>query len=468
MKLQNKMFIQHTLTIIMLLLAMYIIVNYTLNKSMLERETQTLDQYFTLHRIETLKLINDQKINVEQLFTGQYAPFIASHLSSNSNFQVQLFNQEETIVGSSDKELMLKREDIKSALSGKISTIIVEENDNRYFIYSAPLSYKGEIIGGIRYILNLEQHDATIAEMRLWFIAVACACLIIAVLAGYSFSNALLKPLYELKLALKKVATGDFSFKVRQRSKDEIGEITNDFNTMSDNLVHHIALLEYEQDKQKNFYDHVTHELKTPLTSIIGFSNLIEKVNSLEEIRNCNHYIHKESTKLLDMVEELLHTSLMQNDVWNIKRKYINLADLTEECVQILKPTLEKSAISLRVIKQPSVVYIDPVRTQQVIFNIIDNAIKHSECTEIKIELNEDKENIIMKVKDNGKGMSHEKLQRIFKAKTKKNQVVTPNSHGLGMPIVKQLMELQGGAVQITSEEKIGTIVTLYFAKPEQ
>ncbi|URN94992.1 MAG: HAMP domain-containing histidine kinase [Candidatus Pristimantibacillus lignocellulolyticus] len=468
MKLRNKMFIQHTLTIVMLLIAMYIIVNYTLSKSMLERETQTLNQYYTLHRIETLKLLNDQKISVEQLFTGTYAPFIASHLSSNSNFQVQLFSIDETIVGSSDKELLLKRSDIATALSGQTATIIAEENGIRHFIYSAPFSYQGKIVGGIRYVLDLQQHDTTISEMRLWFIGVACACLIITVLAGYSFSSALLKPLHALQRALKQVAVGDFSMKIKQSSKDEIGELTNDFNHMSDALIHHIALLEYEQDKQKNFFDNMTHELKTPLTSIIGFSNLLDKVNSLDDVRDCNLYIRKESTRLLQMVEHLLHTSLMGNDVWNIQRKYVDLGVFTNECLQILMPTLEKSAISLHVNNQSSIVYIDPIRTQQVLFNIIDNAIKHSDCTDIMVELKEDAIHGVIIIKDNGNGMSAEQYSRLFKLSTKDNRTITANSHGLGLPIVKQLMELQDGSIVVESQELVGTTVTLYFKKSSE
>lgn len=76
MGLRNKMFIQHAVTIVMLLTAMFFIVNYTLNQSMIKRDTQTLSQYFGLHRIEALKIVSDQKINIEQLFSGKYAPLL--------------------------------------------------------------------------------------------------------------------------------------------------------------------------------------------------------------------------------------------------------------------------------------------------------------------------------------------------------------------------------------------------------
>lgn len=467
MRLRNKMFIQHSLTIVMLLIVMYIVVQYSLNKGMLEKETGTLNQYYTLHRIETLRLINDQKISIDQLFTGNYAPFIASHLSANSNFQVQLFTTDETIVGSSDKNLLLKRDDISSALKGQTATIIAQENGTRYFIYSAPFTYHGEIVGGIRYLVDLRQHDAALNETRLWFIGVALACLLITLLAGFSLSSALLKPLYDLQRALKHVAKGNFNMKIKQISKDEIGELSHDFNHMSDALLHHIALLEYEQDKQKKFYDNMTHELKTPLTSIIGFSNLIDKLQPSNEISESNAYIRKESSRLLHMVEELLHTSLMKQDSWNIQCKYIDLGDIAEECLQILQPTIIKSSIKLTINKHSSIVYIDPARTQQVIFNIIDNALKHSECSELHIDLREDALHGIITISDNGKGMEQEELTKLFKLSQKSGRSITSNSHGLGMPLVKELMELQGGSISVSSEPDNGTQVTLLFSKYE-
>jgi|GEM_PF-1907615 len=465
MRLRSKMFIQHSLTIVMLLIVMYFVVQYSLNKGMLEKETATLNQYYTLHRIETLKLINDQKISVEQLFTGNYAPFIASHLAANSNFYVQLFTKDETIVGSSDKNLLLKRGDISSALSGNTATIIAQENGTRYFIYAAPFTYKGETVGGIRYLIDLSQHDAALNEMRYWFIGVALTCLLITLLAGVSFSSALLKPLYDLQRALKHVAKGNFTMKIKQSSKDEIGELSHDFNHMSDALLHHVALLEYEQNKQKKFYDNMTHELKTPLTSIIGFSNLIDKLQPNDDIRESNAYIRKESTRLLHMVEQLLHNSLLKEDGWNIQCKFVDLGEVTEECLNILQPTMMKSSIKLTVSKQSSIVYIDAARTQQVIFNIMDNALKHSECSELHVELREDALHGIISIADNGKGMSQEQLSKIFKHSSKHQ--VSAKSHGLGMPLVKELMELQGGSISITSEPNIGTKVMLYFSKYE-
>ncbi|GIP18907.1 two-component sensor histidine kinase [Paenibacillus montaniterrae] len=468
MKLRNKMFIQHSLTIIMLLIVMYVVVQYSLSKGMLEKETGTLNQYYTLHRIETMKLISDQKISVDQLFTGNYAPFIASHLSANSNFQVQLFTKDETIVGSSDKSLLLKRSDITSALKGQTATIIAQENGTRYFIYAAPFTYQGEIVGGIRYLVDLGQHDAALRETRLWFIGVALACLLISLLAGFSLSSALLKPLHDLQRALKHVAKGNFNIKIKQSSKDEIGELSQDFNHMSDALLHHIALLEYEQNKQKKFYDNMTHELKTPLTSIIGFSNLIDKLQPNDDVRESNSYIRKESTRLLHMVEQLLHISLTKQDGWNIQCKYVNLAEVAEECLQILQPTIAKSSIKLTVSKQSAIVYIDPLRTQQVIFNVIDNVLKHSACSKLQVELREDALYGIIIITDNGKGMDAEQLASLFKLNQKSSRTLSSNSYGLGMPLVKELMELQGGSINISSKPGHGTQVTLLFDKYEK
>lgn len=466
MGLRSKMFLQHTLTITMLLTAMYFIVNYTLSKSMIERDTQTLSQYSALHRIEAIKLVDDKKIKIEQLFTGIYAPFIASHLASNSNFQVQLFAPDETIVGSSDKENLLKRNDITTALTGKTTTMITEGTGTKYLIYSAPFVYEGKIVGGFRYLLDLNQHEQTLDQMRIWFIGVACGCLLVAMLASYSFSFILMKPLHALQRALKRVSIGDFSQKIVINSKDEVGELTKDFNHMSDALQHHIAMLHQEQGKQKAFYDNMTHELKTPLTSIIGFSDLIAKQNQVIDIRTSNQYIRRESTRLLNMVEDLLQSSLNENEAWSIKPEHVDLAVVTIDSLQILDPTIQKSSITTTVIGESCYVYLDPLRMQQVLFNVIDNAIKHSECTHILIELKETEQHGTISIKDNGIGISSEEQAALFLPSDQKYpRTISEHSHGLGLPLVKQLMELQGGNIIVVSTEGQGTEVKLIFNK---
>lgn len=465
MGLRNKMFIQHAVTIIMLLTAMYFIVNYTLNKSMIERDTQTLNQYSALHRIEALKIVSDKKITMEQLFSGTYAPLIASHLASNSNFQVQLFALDETIVGSSsDKENLLKRDDIKIALSGNTTTVITAGEGTQYLIYSVPFWYEGKMVGGFRYLLDLHENIETLQQMRRWFIGAALGCLIFSLLGSYSFSSFLMKPLHALQQALKSVSVGDFSRKIQVGSQDEVGELAEDFNHMSDALQHHIEMLHYEQGKQKAFYDNITHELKTPLTSIIGFSDLIARMNRTEEIQECNIYIRKESTRLLAMVEELLHISLKGDEAWRIVLEEADLGVIITDSLRILQPTLKKSMISTTVKISPCNVYLDPERTQQVLFNVIDNAIKHSECTHLHIELTEHEHYGRIRIVDNGRGISQRDQQILFiPSAQKQDRIITNESHGLGLPICKQFMELQGGSIVVHSSEGIGTEVQLQF-----
>ncbi|NOU93020.1 HAMP domain-containing protein [Paenibacillus sp. LMG 31456] len=465
MGLRNKLFLQHTVTIIMLLTAMYFIVNYTLSKSMIERDTQTLSQYFALHRIEALKIVNDKKINIEQLFSGAYAPLIASHLAANSNFQVQLFALDGTIVGNSgDKENLLKRSDIETVLTGQTATVITEAADTQYLIYSAPFWYEGKIVGGFRYLLDLNQHVQTQTQMRYWFIGVALVCLLISLLASYSFFSILMKPLQDLQQALRLVSIGNFSKKIVVNSHDEVRELAADFNHMSDALQQHIELLHYEQGKQKTFYDNMTHELKTPLTSIIGFSDLIAKMDQLDDIRTCNIYIRKESDRLLNMVEDLLQTSLKGNEAWRVKLEQVDLASILTDSLRILEPTIQKSSIITTLQAEPCEVYLDPKLTQQVLFNVIDNAIRHGECTHLHISLESYEGQGQVRIVDNGKGIAEQARQTLFlPSEYKQDRIISAQSHGLGLPLCKQFMELQGGSILIISQEGKGTEVQLRF-----
>ncbi|MBE9914592.1 HAMP domain-containing histidine kinase [Paenibacillus donghaensis] len=467
MGLRNKMFLQHAVTIIMLLAAMYIVANYTLNKSMIERDTQTLSQYFTLHRIETLKIVSDKKISMEQLFSGTYAPFIASHLAANSNFQVQLFALDETIVGSSsDKDNLLKRDDIRAALQGESASVITEREGVQTMVFSAPFWYEGKIVGGFRYLLDLSQNVETLRRMRVWFVGAAAGCLVLSLLASYSFASFLMQPLHALQRALKRVSIGDFNHKIEVNTKDEIGELAENFNQMSHALQHHIELLHYEQGKQKAFYDNITHEFKTPLTSIIGFSELISKMERIEDIQECNHYIRKESSRLLNMVEELLQTSLKGDEAWRIRPEKVDLGALLTDCLRIMKPTLEKSMISTTVNGSHFEVCLDPKRTQQVLFNMIDNAVRHSDCTHLHFEVKEQENSGTVRIIDNGVGITEQDLPKLFlPPKEKQDRAISKETHGLGLPLCKQLMELQGGELMLSSRPGKGTEVKLVFSK---
>ncbi|MGG1519478.1 HAMP domain-containing sensor histidine kinase [Paenibacillus oryzisoli] len=468
MRLRNKLFFQHAITIVMLLAAMYVVVNYTLSKSMIDRDTQTLGQYYGLHRIETLKIVNDKKITMEQLFSGSYAPFMASHLAANNNFQVQLFDASGTITGDSgNKEDLIKRSDIDAALKGDTATVITESERGKILIYASPFLYEGKIIGGFRYLLELNQHEQTLADMRRWFIGVAMGCLLLALLASYSYSYYIMQPLFALQQALRRVAIGDFSRKIKVSSRDEVRRLADDFNRMSEALQEHIELLHLEQGKQKKFYDNVTHELKTPLTSIIGFSDLIDKLEKVEDIRNCNGYIRKESAKLLQMVEELLQSSLKGEEAWRVQLQRTDLTAVLTDSLRILEPTLQKSSISTALQAEPCEVYLDPARTQQVIFNVIDNAIKHSKCTHLTLTLDTVAARAgtcLLRIADNGQGMSEADAAELFlPAEEKPSRPVTANSHGLGLLLSKQLMELQGGDIAVSTRLGVGTVVELTF-----
>jgi signal transduction histidine kinase len=112
----------------------------------------------------------------------------------------------------------------------------------------------------------------------------------------------------------------------------------------------------------------------------------------------------------------------------------------------------------------PCTVYIDPKRTQQVLFNVIDNAIKHSECTLLHIELTQHKRYGLVRIVDNGKGISDQDQQMLFlPAEKKQGRIISEESHGLGLPICKQFMELQWGSISIISEVGEGTEVRLEF-----
>ncbi|MMZ65582.1 Sensor protein ZraS [compost metagenome] len=164
------------------------------------------------------------------------------------------------------------------------------------------------------------------------------------------------------------------------------------------------------------------------------------------------------------MVEELLQTSLKGEEEWRIKMEPADLKTLVTESLNILLPTIQKSHITSTVRGSASEVYVDWTRTQQVLFNIIGNVIKHSECTHLEIKLADQGQYSTIRVKDNGKGIPEDQLSTLFLPSSERaDREISSETHGLGLPLVKQFMELQGGAITIQSHEGVGTEVLLKF-----
>lgn len=219
-----------------------------------------------------------------------------------------------------------------------------------------------------------------------------------------------------------------------------------------------------ENEKLQNeFIANISHDLRTPLNSIIGFSELLSnkifgKLN--EKQTEYVEDIRISGLKLMSMINEILDISKIESHTIKLNITTINLNILIEEVCNILKPLLNKKNITVVKNTMPDITLDgDYIKLQQVLFNILGNAIKFSpENSEIKITAEQNSKNITIKVKDNGTGIDKKFHKKIFNKffQIQDTMSKTEASTGLGLTITKEFVKLHGGKIKLFSEKGKG------------
>lgn len=266
----------------------------------------------------------------------------------------------------------------------------------------------------------------------------------------------ILKPINQLKDATKKVAAGDFSVELETERKDEIGDLTHDFNKMVKGLSSIECL-------QKDFINNVSHEIKTPITSVQGFAKLLDDDSLNEEERK--EYISiiiEESDRLLNISTNILKLSKLQNQERLVNKEEIEVSEQIRKVISILEPKWKERNLKFNVNLQDVIYYGDADLTFQVWMNLIDNAIKFSEKnSHIDIKVKKEKDAVLIVIKDYGIGMDETEKEKIFDRFYQIDKSHSEKGSGLGLAIVKRIIELSSGNINIESQKGKGTSITV-------
>jgi signal transduction histidine kinase len=275
--------------------------------------------------------------------------------------------------------------------------------------------------------------------------------LILAIAARY-----LVKPLHLLTDATRRISKGDFSIHVQSKRKDEIGILTASINDMAKEL----GMLD---KMRQDFVANVSHEIQTPLTSISGFSKALRNKTMDEATRI--HYltiIEEESKRLSRLSENLLNLSSLQYEHHPFYPQIFSLDEQLRGVVITCEPlwALKKQVIDLQL--EEVTVLADVDQLNQVWLNLIHNSIKFTpEHREIRIELKAKSDNAIVTISDTGLGIPAEEVHDIFKPfyKVDKARTNSNGGSGLGLSIVKRIVDIHHGDIEVNSTSGEGTII---------
>lgn len=222
---------------------------------------------------------------------------------------------------------------------------------------------------------------------------------------------------------------------------------------------------------RKDFVANVSHELKTPITSIKGFAEtmLDDPSNNSEPNREFLEIIYKESERIQLLVDDLLILSRLEKEDFHLVKTTTDINAITEEVIPIIQHKADEKSIDFQMeIKDGIQLYADKQQVKQVIINLLNNAINYTaEGGSIDLRVYETEEKIALEVEDTGIGIEHEAIPRIFERFYRVDQARSRNTGGtgLGLAIVKHAVELHDGTIDINSEPNKGTTIKVLLPK---
>ena len=332
----------------------------------------------------------------------------------------------------------------------------------QYIISSSQIT-----IGEVKYIIavcrDVEIITSNRTRMHKLFVSTFFMLLAIAAIVSWGMATFLVRPMSKLYRAMQELSKGNLSYRSRVRTDDEIGELSRKFDSMADELEENVNLLEEAAEEKDRFMGAFTHELKTPMTSIIGYAELLRTTELDEEDReDALNYIYSEAKRLENMSLKLLQ--IFVSDKEGIDLKNVNPKELVEDVVTHLAPTLEEQNIKIICRTEDGMAYIEPDLVKTLLINLIDNARKAMEGKgRIRVDQKFDEGNLVLIITDNGKGMPKEAIEHITEAfyRVDKARSRAQGGAGLGLALVKRIVELHHGDIAFSSEPGVGTVVTV-------
>lgn len=299
--------------------------------------------------------------------------------------------------------------------------------------------------------------------LMFWIGIYTLVILLLGSLIMWQGSIHLTRPIQQLNQAVKEVAKGNFDHQVvRKQYPNDTADYHNELDELSQNLNQMAQDLKNLDQMRQEFISNVSHELKTPVASLVGVSDLLASHQlSGEDQEELLQIMQSETIRLSRLCDDILNLNRLDRDLLlDVKKTRID-EQLRQAMILLTKKWKDKE-ISLDMTLDAVTVITDPHLTMQLWLNLLDNAIKYS-AQEVKltIAITEQKESITVVMIDQGIGISKEDQRRLFEPFYQSDHSHLQEGNGLGLSIVKKIVTALSGTITITSQLGQGTKVSL-------
>ena len=320
------------------------------------------------------------------------------------------------------------------------------------------------------YSINYE----TARDVDLWLTILACVIDVIAIVMWFWIYKRILVPLDKMRIATKKIADGNFDYELDEKDFVEIPFLYNDFEKMR------IKLKENEEEKilsenaARELVSNISHDLKTPLTAIRGYvEGILDGVaSSPQKVRDYLTTIYNKTNYMTKLIDELLYYSRVSGNEFSYNFEKTNVKEFFDDYVKDLHLELDTIKINFSYsanVDADTVIDIDREQIKRALNNIVANAVKYmdKEDPEIHFRVKETMDAINIRISDNGRGIDEKDLPHIFERfyRSDASRNTKLGGSGIGLSIVKKVIENHEGSVVAMSKSGVGTDIDIVLKK---
>jgi signal transduction histidine kinase len=335
--------------------------------------------------------------------------------------------------------------------------------DSNVVFFGTPLKIDNKIIGAVLIFSPLSPISSNLAGINAIILGIALVAIILSFFLISITSARISRPIKEMEQLARKIANGEASQELNIHTGDEVEQLAISFNNMK-------RQVETTEHMRREFIANVSHELRTPLTSINGF--IQGMLDGLVQPTHYPHYlkiIQEETQRLIRLTGDILELAKIQSGNIQLDKHHFPVRDLLDKVMEAFALPLDNKKLAITIDCEPELsVWADPDRLQQILHNIISNAIRYTgDGQSISIQVAEQDDASVFTIKDTGAGIKQEDLPYVFERfyrddKSRHGQIGT----GLGLSIVKNLVEMQGGAIRV--ESQVGQGSSFIFMLPKR
>ena len=346
---------------------------------------------------------------------------------------------------------------------------VLRDGDRMYLHAASPVTTED----GIVYLDTWREAGDLLAARQAQYHAffyLLLGLILASALAAAAVSAWITRPLGRLSEAARQMAAGELSRRMEVRGSDEIGQLSQDFNQMAQQLEQHVGELTDTARRQEEFLHAFAHETKTPLTSIIGYAELmLSRPAQPQLVQESAACIFREGRRLEGLSRKLMDLFVLEKS--NLSLRRTEMLPFLERVADVLRPALEEAGIALEVQAAPGTAEIEPDLMESVCLNLLDNARKALDAGgRILLEGTQAEGGYCIHVTDNGRGIAPEDLNRITEPfyMADKSRSRAQGGAGLGLTVCQKIVELHGGKLHFASALGQGTRVSVFLKGGER